>query len=292
MNTFFAFIVPLIFGILGYTVSAVKVINEGNEALVERLGRFNRKLNPGPNLVFPYVESIVVEDTTREQVLDVPPQNAITKDNVAIKVDAVVYWKIMDLQKAFYEINNINLAIKNLVLTTLRSTIGHMELEQTFYSTEEINKQVLKSLDQATFSWGIKVLRVEVQDIDPPKTVLESMELQRASEIRKRATIVDAEATAESVQLILELLQPQMTTTEVMKYLLAKRYVDANEKLSESPNSKVIFMDPKALNDTLSELIYMPEIGQHLNNQNNQNNPPPPGGNPPQGKPGNGSNPT
>ncbi len=289
MNTFFAFIVPLIFGILGYTVSAVKVINEGNEALVERLGRFNRKLSPGPNLVFPYVESIVVEDTTREQVLDVPPQNAITKDNVAIKLDAVVYWKIMDLQKAYYEINNINLAIKNLVLTTLRSTIGHMELEETFYSTEQINKRVLKSLDEATFSWGIKVLRVEVQDLDPPKTVLESMEMQRASEIRKRATIVDAEATAESVQLILDVLKPQMTTTEVMQYLLAKRYVDANQELSLSPNSKVIFMDPKALNDALSELMYMPDVGQH---QNNPNNPPPPGGNPPPSQPGNGSNPT
>lgn len=285
MDTFLAIFVPIIFAALGYSASSLKIINEGNEALVERLGKFDRTLKPGVNFVLPYVESIVVEDTVREQVLDVPPQSAITKDNVAIQVDAVVYWKIFDLQKAYYEINNINLAIKNLVLTTLRSTIGHMQLEETFYLTDEINKRVLKDLDEATAGWGIKVLRVEVQDIDPPKTVLESMEQERAAEIRKRAAILEAEATAESIKLILKDLESQMSSQEVLKYLIAKKYVDASQELSKSPNSKVIFMDPKALTQALAELIETPD---RFVNGTDPHQGHPPGGNPPQGG-GNGS---
>lgn len=281
MDTVLGFLVPIIFATFGYTVSGFKVVNEGNEALVERLGKFNRKLGPGVNFVWPYLETIVLEDTVREQVLDVPPQNAITKDNVAIKVDAVVYWKIVDLRKAYYEINNVDLAIKNLTLTTLRSTIGQMKLQETFYSTDQINKSVLRNLDQETASWGLKVLRIEVQDLDPPATVLESMEQEQAAEIKKRAAILEAEATAEAMAHILQTLDTKLGSEEILKYLIAKRYVDANENLGKSPNSKVIFMDPKALSQALAELIQMPPEAMP---------PHAPLGNPPNGNSPNGGN--
>ncbi|QIZ71483.1 SPFH domain-containing protein [Oxynema aestuarii] len=282
MDTVLGFLVPIIFAAFGYTASGFKVVNEGNEALVERLGKFNRKLGPGVNFVWPYLETIVLEDTVREQVLDVPPQNAITKDNVAIKVDAVVYWKIVDLRKAYYEINNVDLAIKNLTLTTLRSTIGQMKLQETFYSTDQINKSVLTNLDKETASWGLKVLRIEVQDLDPPATVLESMEQEQAAEIKKRAAILEAEATAEAMAHILQTLDTKLGSEEILKYLIAKRYVDANEHLGKSPNSKVIFMDPKALSQALAELIQMPP---HSPSNNSSNGNSPNGGNSGQSQP-------
>ncbi|MBD2095071.1 paraslipin [Trichocoleus sp. FACHB-591] len=244
--------------IVGYTVGSVKIINQGNEALVERLGRYHRKLTPGLNFIVPFVDSIVLEDTVREQVLDVEPQEAITKDNVALKADAVVYWRILELERAFYSVEDVELGIKNLVLTTLRSALGQMKVEDTYSSRSEINQTLLHQLDEATAAWGVKVTRVEVQNISPPPSLLESMAQQRAAEIRKRASISEAEGTVESMRLIAKALQAQPNTSEVLKYLIAQRYVEANEKISESPNSKVIFMDPKALSEALENLMETP----------------------------------
>ncbi|HEY9749335.1 MAG TPA: stomatin-like protein [Allocoleopsis sp.] len=246
--------------IVGYTVGSVKIINQGNEALVERLGRYHRKLTPGLNFIVPFVDSIVLEDTVREQVLDVEPQEAITKDNVCLKVDAVVYWRILELERAFYAVEDVESGIKNLVLTTLRSALGQMKVEDTYSSRSEINQTLLNQLDEATAAWGVKVTRVEVQNISPPASLLESMAQQRAAEIRKRASISEAEGTVESMRLIAKALQAQPNTSEVLKYLIAQRYVEANQKLGESPNSKVIFMDPKAMSEALENLMESPTV--------------------------------
>lgn len=245
----------LALAIIGYTIGSVKIINQGNEALVERLGRYHRKLSPGLNFIVPFADSIVLEDTLREQVLDVEPQEAITKDNVCLKVDAVVYWRILQLERAFYAVEDVERAIKNLVLTTLRSALGQMNVEETYSSRAEINQKLLAQLDDATATWGVKVTRVEVQNISPPASLLDSMAQQRAAEIRKRASISEAEGTVESMRLIAQALQSQDNTSEVLKYLVAQRYVEANQKLSESPNSKIIFMDPKALSESVAELM-------------------------------------
>lgn len=251
----FSILAPVILIIIGSAVGSVKIINEGNEALVERLGRYNRKLTPGLNLVLPFIDTIVVEETSREKVLGIEPQQAITKDNVSLKVDAVVYWQILDLEKAFYAVEDIELAIENLVLTTLRSAIGQLELEQTYSSRTAINQALLQQLDEATAAWGVKVTRVEVRDITPAKTVMDSLELERAAESKKRAAILEAEGTVKSVELLSQAMQSQVQSREVLQYLVAQRYVDASQKLSASPNAKVVFMDPKALTEAMTDLI-------------------------------------
>lgn len=178
--------------------SSVKIVNEKNEYLVERLGSYNKKLEPGLNFVFPFLDKVVYQQTTREKVLDIPPQSCITKDNVSITVDAVVYWRIVDMEKAYYKVENLQAAMVNLVLTQIRSEIGQLELDQTFTARSEINEILLRDLDVATDPWGVKVTRVELRDILPSKAVLESMELQMTAERKKRAAILTSEGERDS----------------------------------------------------------------------------------------------
>lgn len=178
--------------------SSVKIINEKNEALVERLGSFNKKLNPGLNLIIPVLDRIVYRGTTRERVIDIPPQSCITKDNVAITVDAVVYWQIVDMAKAYYKVENLQTAMVNLVLTQIRAEIGKLELDETFTARTEINEILLRELDISTDPWGVKVTRVELRDIMPSKAVQDSMELQMSAERKKRAAILSSEGERES----------------------------------------------------------------------------------------------
>lgn len=245
----------LIIGATIVPLSSGKVISQGSEALVERLGKYQRTLKPGLNFIVPFLDTIVWEETTREQVLDIEPQDAITSDNVSLKADAVVYWQILNMQRAYYAIDDVEKAIETLVLTTLRSEIGQMKLEETYSSRKEINQKLLHQLDEATESWGVKVTRVEVKDIKPAPKVLQSMEEQRAAEIRKRAAILDAEGTAEYMEKISQALQKQTHGQEVLQFFLAQKYVEANTKLGESKNSKILFMNPAVLNEALAELL-------------------------------------
>lgn len=191
----------LVFLALGGSALAgsVKIINQGNEALVETLGRYNgKKLEPGLNFVTPFLDRLVYQGTIREQVLDIPPQQCITRDNVSITVDAVVYWRIMDLEKAYYKVQNLQLAMENMVRTQIRAEIGQMELDETFTARSQINEILLRDLDIATDPWGVKVTRVELRDIIPSKAVQDSMELQMASERKKRAAILASEGEREA----------------------------------------------------------------------------------------------
>jgi regulator of protease activity HflC (stomatin/prohibitin superfamily) len=256
----------LVLAILGYSVGSTKIINQGNEALVERLGKFHRKLRPGLNFVVPLLDTIVWEDTLRERVLDTEPQEVITKDGVPTRIDAVIYWRIVELERMYYAIDDIEQAINNLVITTLRSEIGRMNLSETFSSRNEVNRALLNQLDEATATWGVKVIRVEVQDIQPADTVREAMEAEKASESKKQAAIREAEGkrqaaiaeaqgTVEAIQRISQALQGQNNSKEVLQYLVAQRYVDASFRLGESNNSKVVFMDPKSLTEAVSDLL-------------------------------------
>jgi regulator of protease activity HflC (stomatin/prohibitin superfamily) len=255
MDPIFSFLAPVALVIIGYTVGSVKIINEGNVALVERLGQYHRKLEPGLNFIIPLLDAVVLEETTREKVLSIEPQQAITKDNVSLKADAVIYWQIIELEKVFYSVEDIESAIENLVVTTLRSAIGQLELEQTYASRATINQALLQQLDEAIANWGVKVTRVEVREITPAKTVMESLELERAAESKKRAAILEAEGTVRSVELLTNALQAQPLSREVLQYLVAQRYVDASQQLSASPNSKVVFMDPKALTEAITNIM-------------------------------------
>lgn len=182
----------------GTLVKSVRVINQGDEALVERLGSYNRKLEPGLSFVNPFLDNIVYKQTIREKVLDIPPQQCITRDNVSITVDAVVYWRIVDLEKAYYKVENLQSAMVNLVLTQIRSEMGQLELDDTFTARSQINELLLRDLDIATDPWGVKVTRVELRDIIPSKAVQESMDLQMSAERKKRAAILTSEGDRES----------------------------------------------------------------------------------------------
>jgi regulator of protease activity HflC (stomatin/prohibitin superfamily) len=193
----FAWMIATILGVGG--LSGIKIINQGDEALVERLGKYTgKKLKPGMNYVIPMVENISFKQTIRERVIDIPPQQCITRDNVTITADAVVYWKILDLERAYYKVENLQSAMVNLVLTQIRSEIGKLELDETFTARSQINELLLRELDESTDPWGVKVTRVELRDIVPARAVLDAMEMQMSAERKKRAAILTSEGERES----------------------------------------------------------------------------------------------
>lgn len=255
MESILSILAPMILVVIGYSIGSTKIITQGNQALVERLGKFHKKLEPGLNYIIPFIDRVAVEDTIREQVLDIPAQQAITKDNISVEVDAVVFWKVEDLMKAYYNVEDVERAIEELVTTTLRSTIGELELDQTYSSRSDINRNLLVHLNEAATDWGVKVIRVEVQELKPPADVLESLAKARAAETQKQAEIFKAQGTVESIEMLSKALLEQPNSKAVLQYLIAQRYVDANQKLGESPNSKVVFMDPKALSEAITDLI-------------------------------------
>ncbi len=191
------FLISLVFG-GSALASSVRVIQQGDQALVERLGSYDKKLEPGLNFVVPFLDRVSYKGTIRERVLDIPPQQCITRDNVSITADAVVYWRIVDMEKAYYKVENLQSAMVNLVLTQIRAEMGQLELDETFTARSQINEILLRELDIATDPWGVKVTRIELRDIVPSQAVRESMELQMSAERKKRALILTSEGDRES----------------------------------------------------------------------------------------------
>jgi regulator of protease activity HflC (stomatin/prohibitin superfamily) len=187
---FVYFIVALFAFIFG--VNALWRIRPFEKGLVERLGKFNRLLDPGLNFVLPFIDTVRKVDM-REQVIDVPPQEVITKDNVGVTVDAVIYFKVTDPFKVAYNVANFQYAALKLAQTNLRNEIGNLELDQTLTSREKINVQLRQMLDDATDAWGVKVTRVEIQRIEPPRDITDAMSRQMKAERDKRAAILEAE---------------------------------------------------------------------------------------------------
>lgn len=254
MSNFFALVTFILF-IFGYSITSAKIISQGNEALVERLGKYKRTLKPGLNFVIPLLERIVVEESSREKVLDIAPQQVITKDNVSLKVDAVVYWQIIKLENAFYGVEDIEESVQTLVLTTLRAEIGQLELDKTYSSRDAVNRALSRKLDDATEAWGVKVTRVEIKDLSPTKTILEALEQERAAQSRKKADILEAEGVATSLQKIAEILQSQPNGQQALEFLAAQMYIDANQKIGTSNNSKILFIDPHGSKDLVKEML-------------------------------------
>lgn len=178
---------------------SVKIIKQGDEALVEILGKYDgKKLKPGLNFMVPFLEQVAYQETNREQFLAIHPQTCMTRDNVSISVDAVVYWRILNLEKAYYKVRNLQSAMVTLVTTLIRSEMSKLKLEQTFMARSEVNELLLQKLDIATEPWGIKVTRVELRDIIPSLSVREAMELQMSSERKKQAAILTSEGQREA----------------------------------------------------------------------------------------------
>lgn len=200
------FLIVFIVLVLIFAKMALVIIPQSETKIIERLGKYHATLQPGINLIIPFIDrakDIVILQNgrytysskidLREQVYDFPKQNVITKDNVQTEINALLYFQIVDPFKAVYEINNLPNAIEKLTQTTLRNIIGELELDQTLTSRDTINTRLRAVLDDATNKWGIKVNRVELQDITPPASVLTAMEKQMQAERNKRATILTSE---------------------------------------------------------------------------------------------------
>jgi regulator of protease activity HflC (stomatin/prohibitin superfamily) len=253
-----SFIAALILLTTGYCAGGVRIINQSNQALVERLGKYKKTLDPGVNWLAPILDTIVWEDTLREQLIDTGEHQAFTKDSVSLKVKAVVYWKILDLQRAYYAVDNVQDAIRSRVITAMSAEIGRLDLARAVSARNDINKALLLQLDEETGSWGIKVTRIDVQDLKPSDSVIASMELERDAESKKRAEIAQAQGTAGYLREIAKALSTEdqpPSSKEMLHFLLTDRYVEALQELGKSDNTKIVFMDPKALNEAMEPMF-------------------------------------
>lgn len=194
-------ILALIIIILFILIASIRIVPQGSAFVVERLGRYNTTWGSGPHLKLPVIDTVARKVLLKEQVADFAPQPVITKDNVTMQIDSVVYFKVVNPRLYAYGVENPIMAMENLTATTLRNIIGDMELDMTLTSREAINSQMLQIIDLATDPWGIKVTRVELKNIQPPVAIREAMEKQMKAEREKRAAILTAEGKKQSMVL-------------------------------------------------------------------------------------------
>jgi len=190
----------LIFSIIAILViiQMVKVVPQQQAWVVEKLGKFDKVLQPGLNLLIPVVQRVAYRHTLKEEAIDVTAQTAISNDNVTLSIDGVLYVKIIDPMAASYGVNNPYYAITQLAQTTMRSEIGKLPLDRTFEERETLNVAIVAAINQAAINWGIQCMRYEIKDIQPPQTILKAMELQVAAERQKRAQILDSEGNRQA----------------------------------------------------------------------------------------------
>jgi len=228
---YFLFLI-LIFFLFLVAASGIRIVRPYERGLVERLGKFRKEVKAGIHFIIPFFDRMIKVDL-REHVIDVPPQEVITKDNVVVTVDAVIYYEITDAYKAVYNVSNFEFATIKLAQTNLRNVIGELELDQTLTSREKINTKLRTVLDEATDKWGIRITRVEIKKIDPPKDIMEAMSKQMKAERTKRAEILEAEGIRQS-----EILKAEGQKQAAI--LKAEGEAEAIKKVAEANKYKLI----------------------------------------------------
>lgn len=193
-----SFALVLVVAAVIFAANAIRIVPQQSAYVVERLGRYSRTLEPGPHFILPFVDQVRFRHSLKEFVLDIPEQICITKDNVSVAIDGVIFFRVVDPVTATYGINNYTQGIIQLAQTTLRSEIGRLDLDRSFEERETINHSIVMAVESATQPWGVKVLRYELKSITPPRDVLDAMEKQMRAEREKRAKILESEADRDS----------------------------------------------------------------------------------------------
>ena len=278
------FLIVMVLLVIAVIYSGVVVVPQGYNYTVERFGRYTRTLKPGLTIIIPFIDQIGHKVNMMERVLDVPSQEIITKDNAMVKVDGVNFFQVLDAARSAYEVNYLENAILNLTMTNIRTVMGSMDLDQLLSNRDEINARLLQIVDDATNPWGIKVTRIEIKDIAPPRDLVDAMARQMKAERLKRAAILESEgerqseilrAEGEKKAAILEAegrkeaafrdaearersaeAEAKATTmvsdaiakgdVQAINYFVANKYVEALKDVASAPNQKVLMMPVEA----------------------------------------------
>ncbi|HKV65632.1 MAG TPA: SPFH domain-containing protein [Rhodanobacteraceae bacterium] len=279
----------------------VRIVPQGYEWTVERFGKYTRTLPPGLHFLMPFIYAVGRKMNMMEQVLAVPSQDVITKDNAVVRVDGVVFYQVLEASRAAYEVSNLEQASLALVMTNIRTVLGSMDLDESLSKRDEINARLLKVVDEATHPWGVKVNRIEIKDIAPPKDLVDAMARQMKAEREKRANILEAEgfkqaailkadgekqstilaaegqkeaafreaearerlaaAEAKATQLVSDAISSG--NLNAINYFVATKYVEALKAMADSPNQKMLML-PFEASGILSSMAGIAEIGKEV----------------------------